>query len=122
MANDKIHKLLKTIYSTCGTKTLLKQDHNNMFVAKGSLQSLSSNNGSLGDFSTFSKTTPLCSSQLKINKPHSVPFIQQYNRISTNIKAGKERNFLPFSDFLTDTIGRQHNYLRISLTEKCNLR
>ncbi|XP_015685137.1 molybdenum cofactor biosynthesis protein 1-like, partial [Protobothrops mucrosquamatus] len=28
----------------------------------------------------------------------------------------------PFSDFLTDSFGRQHNYLRISLTEKCNLR
>ncbi|XP_063774901.1 molybdenum cofactor biosynthesis protein 1 isoform X2 [Pseudophryne corroboree] len=29
---------------------------------------------------------------------------------------------LPFSSFLTDSFGRQHNYLRISLTEKCNLR
>ncbi|KAM0820491.1 putative Molybdenum cofactor biosynthesis protein 1 B [Seiridium cardinale] len=28
----------------------------------------------------------------------------------------------PFSDFLTDTYQRQHDYLRISLTEKCNLR
>ncbi|NXU72236.1 MOCS1 protein, partial [Oreotrochilus melanogaster] len=28
----------------------------------------------------------------------------------------------PFSAFLTDSYGRQHNYLRISLTEKCNLR
>lgn len=26
------------------------------------------------------------------------------------------------SDFLTDTFGRGHNYLRISLTERCNLR
>ncbi|XP_075060529.1 molybdenum cofactor biosynthesis protein 1 isoform X2 [Mixophyes fleayi] len=29
---------------------------------------------------------------------------------------------LPFSSFLTDSFGRKHNYLRISLTEKCNLR
>ncbi|KAM5263864.1 molybdenum cofactor biosynthesis protein 1 [Ctenodactylus gundi] len=29
---------------------------------------------------------------------------------------------LPFSSFLTDSFGRQHSYLRISLTEKCNLR
>ncbi|CAJ0943533.1 unnamed protein product [Ranitomeya imitator] len=29
---------------------------------------------------------------------------------------------LPFSAFLTDSFGRQHSYLRISLTEKCNLR
>ncbi|KAH9495515.1 Molybdenum cofactor synthesis protein 1 [Bulinus truncatus] len=28
----------------------------------------------------------------------------------------------PFSEFLTDTFGRQHTYLRISLTERCNLR
>ncbi|XP_033368461.1 molybdenum cofactor biosynthesis protein 1 isoform X4 [Parus major] len=28
----------------------------------------------------------------------------------------------PFSAFLVDSFGRQHNYLRISLTEKCNLR
>lgn len=26
------------------------------------------------------------------------------------------------SPFLTDSFGRQHDYLRISLTEKCNLR
>lgn len=29
---------------------------------------------------------------------------------------------LPFSAFLTDAFGRQHTYLRISLTERCNLR
>jgi cyclic pyranopterin phosphate synthase len=28
----------------------------------------------------------------------------------------------PFSDFLTDTHRRQHDYLRISVTERCNLR
>lgn len=28
----------------------------------------------------------------------------------------------PFSSFLTDTFNRQHDYLRISITEKCNLR
>ena len=26
------------------------------------------------------------------------------------------------SEYLTDTFGRQHSYLRISLTERCNLR
>lgn len=31
-------------------------------------------------------------------------------------------NAKPFSHFLTDTYQRQHDYLRISLTEKCNLR
>lgn len=28
----------------------------------------------------------------------------------------------PLSEFLTDAFGRQHDYLRISLTERCNLR
>ncbi|KAI1768861.1 molybdenum cofactor biosynthesis prote [Hypoxylon sp. FL1150] len=32
------------------------------------------------------------------------------------------KNAKPFSDFLTDTFDRQHDYLRISLTERCNLR
>ncbi|KAM0251122.1 hypothetical protein ACHAQJ_008328 [Trichoderma viride] len=32
------------------------------------------------------------------------------------------RDAKPFSDFLTDTFQRQHDYLRISLTERCNLR
>ncbi|KAF2213009.1 hypothetical protein CERZMDRAFT_111419 [Cercospora zeae-maydis SCOH1-5] len=34
----------------------------------------------------------------------------------------KLRDAKPFSDFLTDTFDRQHDYLRISLTERCNLR
>ncbi|XP_066280255.1 molybdenum cofactor biosynthesis protein 1-like [Branchiostoma lanceolatum] len=34
--------------------------------------------------------------------------------------AGEE--IRPFSSFLTDTFGRHHDYLRISLTERCNLR
>ncbi|EME47682.1 hypothetical protein DOTSEDRAFT_69589 [Dothistroma septosporum NZE10] len=34
----------------------------------------------------------------------------------------KVRDAKPFSDFLTDNFDRQHDYLRISLTERCNLR
>uniref|UniRef100_A0A8C9KTU9 Molybdenum cofactor biosynthesis protein 1 n=1 Tax=Panthera tigris altaica TaxID=74533 RepID=A0A8C9KTU9_PANTA len=42
-------------------------------------------------------------------------------------RLSRRRQFLrehaaPFSAFLTDSFGRQHSYLRISLTEKCNLR
>lgn len=33
-----------------------------------------------------------------------------------------EEELRPFSDFLTDKFGRHHTYLRISLTERCNLR
>ena len=32
------------------------------------------------------------------------------------------KNAKPFSAFLTDTFNRQHTYLRISITERCNLR
>ncbi|KAF2726074.1 molybdenum cofactor biosynthesis prote [Polychaeton citri CBS 116435] len=32
------------------------------------------------------------------------------------------RDAKPFSSFLTDTFNRQHDYLRISVTERCNLR
>ena len=43
------------------------------------------------------------------------------NELGTKIK-DNVLNYRPFSDFLTDTFGRQHTYLRISLTERCNLR
>ncbi|ODV92140.1 hypothetical protein CANCADRAFT_82613 [Tortispora caseinolytica NRRL Y-17796] len=32
------------------------------------------------------------------------------------------QNAKPFSEFLTDSFGRQHDYLRISISERCNLR
>lgn len=38
------------------------------------------------------------------------------------LRDSQSRPILPFSAFLTDSFGRQHNYLRISLTERCNLR
>ncbi|ELK00329.1 Molybdenum cofactor biosynthesis protein 1 [Pteropus alecto] len=46
---------------------------------------------------------------------------------SATEELSRRRQFLrehpaPFSAFLTDSFGRQHSYLRISLTEKCNLR
>ncbi|OJJ45740.1 hypothetical protein ASPZODRAFT_133604 [Penicilliopsis zonata CBS 506.65] len=44
------------------------------------------------------------------------------SRVSQLKKKKKEKDTRPFSDFLTDTFNRQHDYLRISLTERCNLR
>ena len=38
------------------------------------------------------------------------------------LKSGLPSEIRPFSEFLTDKFDRQHDYLRISLTEKCNLR
>ncbi len=39
-----------------------------------------------------------------------------------NHRLNKIHETAPFSSFLTDTYSRQHDYLRISITEKCNLR
>lgn len=44
-----------------------------------------------------------------------------------NLSSDERKRFVkeapvPFSAFLTDSFGRHHSYLRISLTEKCNLR
>lgn len=39
-----------------------------------------------------------------------------------NTKSTFTRPTKPFSSFLTDSFGRQHNYLRISVIERCNLR
>ena len=40
----------------------------------------------------------------------------------TSSKRERLRDAKPFSDFLTDTFHRQHDYLRISVTERCDLR
>lgn len=40
----------------------------------------------------------------------------------TSSRQARLKHARPFSDFLTDTFQRQHDYLRISLTERCNLR
>lgn len=40
--------------------------------------------------------------------------------VSTQARARDDDR--PFSDFLTDSFRRQHDYLRISVTERCNLR
>ncbi|KAK2772180.1 hypothetical protein FQN53_004711 [Emmonsiellopsis sp. PD_33] len=40
--------------------------------------------------------------------------------ISPRVSALKQAK--PFSEFLTDSFSRQHDYLRISITERCNLR
>lgn len=55
---------------------------------------------------------------------HVLPEIEseQLPAIRNNERRDAIKNAKPFSAFLTDTFQRQHDYLRISLTEKCNLR
>lgn len=60
-----------------------------------------------------------------ISSVQEYPLSSGYDGVSTSqharprerIKAAK-----PFSSFLTDNYSRQHDYLRISITERCNLR
>jgi cyclic pyranopterin phosphate synthase len=48
----------------------------------------------------------------------------EYVNATVDIQARKEaiKTAKPFSEFLTDSFRRQHDYLRISITERCNLR
>ncbi|KAL9111714.1 MAG: hypothetical protein Q9187_007893 [Circinaria calcarea] len=50
------------------------------------------------------------------------PGIPDGRTASLTPRREKLRNAKPFSSFLTDTFSRQHDYLRISITERCNLR
>ena len=51
---------------------------------------------------------------------HALPVDEPIVPINSRREAIK--NAKPFSSFLIDTFQRQHDYLRISITEKCNLR
>ncbi|KIW04845.1 molybdenum cofactor biosynthesis protein A [Verruconis gallopava] len=54
------------------------------------------------------------------NSCSSPPSVGEPRRVMSRKEA--IRNAKPFSDFLTDNFNRQHDYLRISITERCNLR
>lgn len=47
---------------------------------------------------------------------------EEVPRMPSETRRESIRNAKPFSHFLTDSYQRQHDYLRISLTEACNLR
>jgi GTP 3',8-cyclase len=61
------------------------------------------------------KQQPLESGFEALNGPRPLPAKSESRREA--VQSAK-----PFSDFLTDTFNRQHDYLRISVTERCNLR
>lgn len=57
--------------------------------------------------------------------PHAVSSFHEKetdSHVASNKTKMKLKVDRDFSEFLTDTFGRQHTYLRISLTERCNLR
>ena len=55
-----------------------------------------------------------------ITRPLSSVIRRSYGDLA--IGALEPRGDLPTADVLTDKYGRKHTYLRISLTERCNLR
>lgn len=64
--------------------------------------------------------------QSELESMNSTSAAPNYNLASSVETASKlemlKGNIKPFSAFLTDSFNRRHSYLRISLTEKCNLR
>ncbi|KAJ5743149.1 hypothetical protein N7533_010251 [Penicillium manginii] len=60
--------------------------------------------------SSFVSPSPASTATVHGSPPHATPRL-------TALKSAK-----PFSQFLTDSFNRQHDYLRISVTERCNLR
>ncbi len=74
---------------------------------------------------TSKLTNSICSGTRRLataapqSKPSDAerPATQEPSRRRQRLQEAK-----PFSDFLTDTFDRQHDYLRISVTERCNLR
>lgn len=54
--------------------------------------------------------------------PGGLPPVQTPSRQAARERIRAVEEVKPFSDFLTDNFQRQHDYLRISITERCNLR
>ena len=63
---------------------------------------------------------------LSVPGRHTVPAASELppapDPAQPNARRDRIRDAKPFSAFLTDTFARQHDYLRISVTERCNLR
>ncbi|KAI5803432.1 hypothetical protein DFH27DRAFT_49137 [Peziza echinospora] len=73
--------------------------------------------------STVTTKTPsrrIATATAAVTATPDVPGIEQVK--PTALRWEAVRNAKPFSEFLTDTFERKHNYLRISITERCNLR
>lgn len=53
----------------------------------------------------------------------TVPDVEELRQGKIKVRSQlQDQPVLPFSHFLTDLQGRQHDYLRISISERCNLR
>ncbi|XP_057555578.1 molybdenum cofactor biosynthesis protein 1 isoform X4 [Hippopotamus amphibius kiboko] len=63
-----------------------------------------------------------CSSGAPVTQPRPGEPSQPAVEVPSRRRQFLREHTVPFSAFLTDGFGRRHSYLRISLTEKCNLR
>ncbi|KAK3333180.1 hypothetical protein B0T19DRAFT_118782 [Cercophora scortea] len=76
----------------------------------------------------FLQTRPIATEALARTQTPSpvhqspLPSSEGAGPIASPSRKDRLKDALPFSDFLTDTFARQHDYLRISVTERCNLR
>ena len=111
-------RLLKTINPVLEQRSSSTQ--RNLSVVQNPIELL--HRRKIATFHRVASSVELLKSSRNSTKPQLLCVSPTNKKLSTNAETGKEPKFLPFSDFLTDTIGRQHNYLRISITEKCNLR
>ncbi|KAF3352806.1 hypothetical protein VdG1_08743 [Verticillium dahliae VDG1] len=69
--------------------------------------------------------TPRCLTTAAAVTPSVTPDPAPHPALPANSTSNRRdalRDAKPFSDFLTDNFSRQHDYLRISVTERCNLR
>ncbi|KAG9679522.1 molybdenum cofactor biosynthesis prote, partial [Aureobasidium melanogenum] len=64
--------------------------------------------------------TPSPSASAALDHDGPALSLPQHIEVTNRRQAIKQAK--PFSDFLTDKFNRQHDYLRISVTERCNLR
>ena len=77
---------------------------------------------SISALQTRGVATNAATQEPNVDFPAGIPPVAVPSRSSGDARRKAIKNAKPFSDFLTDTFNRQHDYLRISITERCNLR
>jgi len=68
---------------------------------------------------------PLASGAIQVRKDPEIGIAEPLPEVEPRAlpsRLERIRTAKPFSEFLTDGFGREHTYLRISVTERCNLR
>ena len=62
-------------------------------------------------------------SEIELGRERNAVVVLSEKATRRGLREGRSSQTIkPFSAFLTDTYSRQHSYLRISVTERCNLR